>query len=78
MDSADKKILNNYLGLLDRLSPAMKLNLIDRLTESVKSRITTPSKIKSAFGAWDSAESAEELSELIRNSRNTNRQIEGL
>lgn len=76
MDTADKKILNNYFGLLESLSPAMKLNLIDRLTESVKSRISSKSKIKSAFGAWDSDESAEELIDTIQKSRNTNRQIE--
>ena len=78
MDAVDKKILNNYLGLLERLNPTMKSNLIDRLSRSVKSRVSAKSKMKSAFGAWNSDESAEDLIELIRNSRNTNRQIEEL
>tara|TARA_R110000796_G_scaffold96719_1_gene202904 strand:+ start:305251 stop:305487 length:237 start_codon:yes stop_codon:yes gene_type:complete len=78
MDAIDKKILNNYLGLLERLSPTMKLNLIDRLTKSVKSKASAKSKMKSAFGAWSSDESAEELIKRIQNSRKTNRQIEEL
>lgn len=78
MDAIDKKILNNYLGLLERLNPTMKLKLIDRLTESVKSGISSKSTIKSAFGAWNPDESAEELIDTIHNSRNTNRQIEEL
>ncbi len=78
MDAAEKKILNNYLSLLERLNPTMKLNLIDRLTESVKSHISLESKIQSSFGAWESDETAEELIDLIRTSRNTNRQIEEL
>ncbi|WP_339606116.1 hypothetical protein [uncultured Roseivirga sp.] len=56
----------------------MKLNLIDRLTKSVKSKASAKSKMKSAFGAWSSDESAEELIKRIQNSRKTNRQIEEL
>ena len=76
MDAIDKKILNNYLGLLERLSPTMKLNLIDRLTKSVKSSASSKPKMKASFGAWSSNESAEELIQQIQNSRNTNRKIE--
>ncbi len=78
MDAADKKIVNNYLRLLERLTPAMKLNLIDRLTESVKLGDSSKSKIKSAFGAWSSDESAEEIIDTIHKSRNTNREVEEL
>ena len=78
MDAVDKKILNNYLGLLERLNPTMKLNLIHQLKKSVKSRVSTKSQMKSAFGSWNSDESAEELNELIQNSRNTHRNIEEL
>ncbi|MEX0965871.1 MAG: hypothetical protein WD077_01425 [Bacteroidia bacterium] len=76
MDAIDKKILNNYLRLLEQLSPAMKLNLIEQLKESVKSRIGYNSKIQSSYGAWDSEESAEDIIEKLRTSRNTNRRIE--
>ena len=76
MDAIDKKIMNNYLGLLEGLNSMMKLTIIDRLKKSVKSNVATESKRKAAFGAWNSAESAEELIENIKSSRNTNRQIE--
>lgn len=76
MDAIDKKILNNYLGLLERLNPTMKLKLIDRLNESIKSYVSSKSTMMSAFGAWDSDESAEEIINTIRKSRHTNRQIE--
>lgn len=78
MDAVDKKILNNYLGLLESLNPTMKANIVDRLTKSIKSSISAKSKIKSAFGAWGSEESAEELIDAIYKSRNTNRQVEEL
>ncbi len=65
------------MGLLEQLSPSMKLNLIERLRESVKSQITS-SKMKVSFGAWSPNESAEELSNTIRSSRSTNRNIEEL
>ena len=76
MDAVDKKILNNIFSLLDRLNLQMKLSLIDLLSESVKTRSSSKSKMKTAFGAWESDESAEDLIETIRTSRNTNRQIE--
>jgi len=76
MDAVDKKILNNYLGLLEQLDPIMKSKLIDRLKDSIKSNVSIKSRMKSAFGAWESSESAEELIDHIRRSRNTNRQIE--
>lgn len=77
MDAVEKKILNNYLGLLERLNPTMKLNLIERLKKSVETS-TSSSNIKSSYGAWASEESAEELISSIRSSRNTNRQVEAL
>jgi hypothetical protein len=76
MDAVDKKILNNYFGLLEGLNPTMKSNLIDRLSKSIKSRTTSKSKIKLSFGGWESNETSETLIKSIRNSRNTNRQIE--
>ena len=78
MSTADKKILNNYLGLLERLNPTMKLNIIERLKESVKTHKSPTTKHKSSFGAWKSNDSADKLIDSLRNSRNTNRHIEGL
>jgi len=76
MDLAEKKILNNYLGLLKGLDRDMKLNLIEGLTASTKSHTPSKSKIKSSFGAWNSKESAEQLIESVHSSRNTDRHIE--
>lgn len=78
MDAVDKKILNNYFGLIESLNPEMKLSLIDRLAESIKPHVSSKSKINLAFGAWHSEESAEELIKEIYKSRKTNRQIEEL
>ncbi len=75
MDAIDKKILNNYLGLLEGLNPSLKLKLIDKLTKTIKTR-SIKSKIKMSFGAWKSDETADELIDKIRSSRNTNRHIE--
>jgi len=77
MNTADRKILNNYLGLLERLNTRMKLDIIERLKESVKSKPSSE-KMKLAFGAWESDESAEELIDTLRINRNFNRNIEEL
>jgi hypothetical protein len=73
----NSKIVESYLGLLDNLSPSNKLDLIAKLTVSVKSDLK-PKKasFKKAFGAFDSSKSAEEIISEIRESRIFNRQIE--
>ncbi len=76
MNTVDEKILDNYFGLLNHLNPTLKMELIDRLKESVKSENPSKSTIKLAFGAWHSDESAEELINSIRISRRINRDIE--
>ena len=71
------KIVEGYFGMLDNLSPTNKLDLIAKLTASVKSDLK-PKKpsYKKAFGAFESSKSAEEIIEEIRESRVLNRQIE--
>ncbi len=72
-------IVDGYIRLLDNLSPSNKLDLISKLTLSVKSDITEKKKsFYKAFGAWDSSQNAEEIIRELRNSRNFNRQIEKL
>lgn len=78
METDERKILNNYLGLLERLSPEMKVNIIEELTESIKSGKSLRSNMKSSFGAWDSEDSAKELIDKIRDSRYIDRKIEDL
>jgi hypothetical protein len=70
-------IVDGYVGLLDNLSANNKLDLISKLTASVKTDLTNKkSTFKKSFGAFDSKKSAEEIIEEIRNSRVTTRQIE--
>jgi hypothetical protein len=70
-------IIDGYVGLLDNLSTNNKLDLISKLTASVKLDLTNKkSTFKKAFGAFDSKKSAEEIIEEIRNSRVSTRQIE--
>ena len=72
-------IVDGYVGLLDNLSTNNKLDLISRLTASVKTDLTNKkSSFRKAFGAFDSKKSAEEIIEEIRNSRVSTRQIESL
>ena len=70
-------LIDGYLRLLDNLSQSNKLDLISRLTLSVKTDITDRKKyFFKAFGAWESKQSADEIINDIRNSRTFNRQIE--
>ena len=72
-------IIDGYIKLLDNLSPTNKLDLISKLTVSVKSDIVEKKKsFYKAFGAWDSKQSADQIISEIRSSRTFNRQIEEL
>jgi hypothetical protein len=51
---AESQILNNYYGLLKDLTPEIKLALIEKLSKSLKSEISSKNdKMKIAFGAWE-------------------------
>jgi len=70
-------IVDGYVGLLDNLSTNDKLDLISKLTDSVKSDLTNKkSSFKKSFGAFESKKTAEDIIEEIRNSRVSTRQIE--
>ena len=70
-------IVDGYVGLLDNLSASNKLDLITKLTESVKTDLKNKkSTFKKAFGAFDSKKSAEEIIEEIRSSRVSTRKVE--
>ena len=70
-------IVDGYVGLLDNLSTHNKLDLISKLTASVKTDLTNKkSSFKKAFGAFDSKKTAEEIVDEIRSSRLSTRQIE--
>ena len=70
-------LIEGYLRLLDNLSPNNKLDLISKLTLTVKTDITDKKKsFYKAFGAWESKQSADEIINDIHSSRTFNRQIE--
>lgn len=70
-------IVDGYVGLLDNLSTNNKLDLISKLTASVKTDLANKkSSFKKAFGAFDSEKTAEEIIDEIRSSRVSIRQIE--
>ena len=70
-------IVDGYVRLLNNLNTTNKLDLITKLTASVKTDLSNKkSSFKKAFGAFDSKKSAEEIIEEIRNSRVFSRQIE--
>ena len=72
-------LVEGYMRLLNNLSSREKLDLIAKLTQSVKNDVSeSKSSFYQAFGAWDSEQSAEQLINDIRSSRSFNRQIEEL
>lgn len=79
MNTADinTKLINSYLSLLKNMSVQNKLDLISKLTNTVKTDIAQEkTEFYKAFGGWDKNESAEELIETIKESRTLNRTIE--
>ena len=79
MKAANINIIDSYIGLLNNLSPDSKLELISRLSQSLKSQKKPKEKsIQELFGAFMSDKSAETIIEEIRQSRTFTRQIEEL
>jgi len=77
MGIADTVLIDNYFGLLRKLSPEMKIELIEQLKKTIDSGLKVSDKTSfDAFGAWNSDESADEIIQEIKASRFTNRQIE--
>jgi hypothetical protein len=72
-------LIDGYVELLDNLSPSNKLDLISKLTLSIKSDITDKkNRFRQSFGAWESDQTADEIIRDIRKSRVSNRIIEPL
>ncbi|NTW32674.1 MAG: hypothetical protein HGB12_08630 [Bacteroidetes bacterium] len=72
-------LIEGYLRLLYNLSPSDKLELISKLTLSVKTDFANKkNSFYKAFGAWESKQTADEIINDIPNSRTFNRQIEKL
>lgn len=73
-------IADYYLGVLRNLSADSKLDLIARLSQSLKQEQppATPPSLQTLFGAYQGEETAEELIAAIRQSRVSTRDIEPL
>ncbi len=70
-------IVDGYIGLLDNLSTNDKLDLISKLSDSVKTDLKNKKSLfRESFGAFISDKSAEEQIEEIRSSRVFTREIE--
>ncbi len=72
-------IVDYYFGFLKNLNHDSKLDLISKLSESLKTSVKQEEvSLQSLFGAYQSAESAEEIIAELRASRTFNRTIETL
>jgi hypothetical protein len=74
--NANINIIDGYVRLLDNLTINSKLDLIARLTQSIKSSKKSKSAFEKSFGAFQSEKTAEEIIDEIRSSRTFTRQIE--
>lgn len=79
MKTANISLAEYYFGLLKNLNAESKLDLISKLSHSLK-KVDTPASVslQSLFGAYKSEDSAETIIEEIRSSRNFTRNIESL
>lgn len=72
----DTALVDGYYKLLANLSAADKLDLISKLTQSVKTDLTAKEqRFYNAFGAWSSDESAESLIEVIKFSKTSSNEL---
>ncbi len=70
------RLADSYLALLKNMSADMRLELIAKLSASLKSTVSKKHSVDYYNGIWKSTESAEEIIETIRASRVSTRQIE--
>ncbi len=73
-------LLDNYLGLLENLSPDNKLELISKLSDSLKNEIkptrdNSEKSLTDLCGAFIFDKSSGDLISDLKNSRNFNRKI---
>jgi hypothetical protein len=60
-------ILDNYIAYLETLSPRAKLDIISKLTHSLKSEVKPKENLfESSFGAWAGKDSAEEIAKRVQ------------
>ncbi len=77
--SQNINIADYYFGFLKNLNQNSKLDLISKLSQSLKKdEDFVDTSLQSLFGAYESEETADEIIKEIRNSRVSNRNIETL
>jgi hypothetical protein len=70
MSHADKHIIDTYSELFEGLSSPIKIELIETLSKSLKTKKSTKEKnFYKTFGAFSSKKSAEEIIADIKSSR---------
>ncbi|HCM77093.1 MAG TPA: hypothetical protein DIS90_11970 [Cytophagales bacterium] len=70
-------LIESYLGLLRNLSPDSKLELISKLSDSLKgSKKPINKSIGDLYGAFISKKSADEIITFLKDSRHFNRKTE--
>ncbi len=68
-----------YFGILENLNTESKLDLISKLSQSLKEhQISSETSLQSLFGAYQSDDTAEEIITAIRSSRVFNRNTASL
>ena len=80
METNKINLADNFFGMIKNLSADVKLELISKITDSLKGtkKESKDNSWKKLFGSWQSDESAEDIIAEIRASRYTDRQIEDL
>lgn len=79
LSSQNISIADYYFGLLQHLNPDSKLDLISKLSQSLKISDEAPVvSLQSLFGAYQSEETADEIIDQLRASRMFNRNRETL
>jgi hypothetical protein len=63
------KTIDKYFGFLTRLDNNSKKRLIIKLTESIETKQSSDSDIRSLFGAWDDTKDSDTIIKEIKDSR---------
>lgn len=74
----DTSYADYYFGVLKNLNADSKLDLISKLSQSLKSDKADTTSLESLFGAYQTEETADEIIAELRSSRVSNRNIEPL
>lgn len=79
LSSQHISVADYYFGFLKNLNPDSKLDLISKLSQSLKKGDETPEvSLQSLFGAYRSDETADEIIKQLRESRVFNRNTDTL